>query len=92
MIATLKSFSTTRPNHDAALLQMVVHLGPGTESTIYVDKDGDKVLVYCRGREPSKECVTKIQNADKIRREVLADKYSSIRLVLGDPEPIVIEA
>ncbi len=91
IIATLKSLSTNQPDQDAALLQMVVHLGPGTESTIYVDRDGDKVLVYCRGREPSKECITKIQSADKVRRDFLRDIFSSIRLVLGEPEPVVIE-
>ncbi len=91
VIATLRNLATSHPDRDAALLRMVVHLGPGTESTTYVDRDGDKVLVYCKGMEPSKECVTKIQNADKIRKEALSDMFSSIRLVLGEPEPVVIK-
>ena len=91
VIATLRNLATTHPDKDAALLQMVVHLGPGTESTIYVDRDSDKVLVYCKGKEPSKECVTKIQNADKIRKEALSSMFSSIRLVLDRPEPVVIK-
>jgi len=89
-IAILTRFAENNPDADAALLQFLVHLGPGTDSTLYVDLVNSTVYVYCAGTEPTRECLTKIQNAERVREKILEKKLASIKLVLGEPEPLVI--
>ncbi|BEP17192.1 hypothetical protein PYJP_05440 [Pyrofollis japonicus] len=91
ILAILRRLASENLDEDSALLRLVISLGPGTESVNHVNLDDSKLIVYCTGEEPTKECMTKVSEADKVLQKGII-RIASIKVVPGKPEPILISA
>jgi hypothetical protein len=92
ILAVLRNLALNNLDEDSALLKLVISLGPGTESVNYVTLDNNKLIVYCTGNEPTKECMTKVSEANNVLQKGLIQHIESIKVIPGEPEPVTIKA